>query len=75
MLTRLTQLTSLSFRYAGPADADVVTTPLAALPNLRQLTVAGLSESQADAVRAAVAAEKLPCLKGVKLVESGSSRG
>jgi hypothetical protein len=62
LLTRLTQLTTLSFKYAGPADADVVT-PLAALPNLQQLTVAGLSKRQSDASWAAAAAGQLLCLK------------
>ena len=51
LLSRLTQLTSLCFSYAGPPDADVVS-PLAALPNLQQLTVSGLSAVQANAVRA-----------------------
>jgi hypothetical protein len=64
LLTGLTQLTSLSFTYAGPADADVVT-PLAELSKLQHLTVAGLSEGQAEAVRAAAAAGQLPCLKDV----------
>jgi Leucine-rich repeat (LRR) protein len=61
LLTGLTQLTSLSITYAGPADADVVS-PLKALSNLQQLTVDGFSKRQADAVRAAVAAKQLPCL-------------
>jgi hypothetical protein len=69
LLTGLTQLTSLTLGYAGPPDADVVT-PLAALSILQQLTVAGLSECQADAVRAAVAAGHLPWLKEVEVVAS-----
>jgi hypothetical protein len=70
LLRGLKQLTSLSFKYAGPADADVVT-PLAALPNLRHLTVSGgLSKGQADPVRAAVAAGQLPSLKELKMVAS-----
>jgi hypothetical protein len=67
LLTGLTQLTSLSFKYAGAADADVVT-PLAKLSNLQQLTVGGLSKGQADAVRVAAAAGQLCCLKGVNVV-------
>jgi hypothetical protein len=67
LLTGLTQLTSLHFDYAGPADADLVT-PLAALSNLQQLTVGGLRDGQADAVKAAAAAGGLPCLKELKEV-------
>ena len=61
-LTGLTQVTSLCFKYTGPRDADVVM-PLAALPNLRQLEVDGLSAVQTDAVRAAaVALGPVSCL-------------
>jgi hypothetical protein len=67
LLTGLTQLTSLHFEYAGPADADVVT-PLAALSNLQHLTVAGLSEGQADAVRVSAAAGLFPSLKKLRSV-------
>ena len=59
----LSQLTSLRVECAGPADADVVS-PLAALPNLQQLTVAGLSVAHVDAVmRAATPSGQLRCLK------------
>ena len=67
LLSGLTQLRSLSFSYDGPPDADVVS-PLAALPNLQQLTVAGLSAVQADAVRAAAGASgQLPSLTKLQL--------
>jgi hypothetical protein len=64
LLTGLTELTSLHFTYSGAADADVVT-PLAALSNLQQLTVAGLSAVQEEAMRVAVSAGQLRCLKEV----------
>ena len=51
-LSRLSQLTKLSFHYGGSPDADVVSA-FAALPNLQELTVAGLSAVQGDAWRAA----------------------
>ena len=67
LLSGLTQLTSLCFSYDGPPDADVVS-PLAALPKLQQLTVAGLSSVQADAVRAAAGASgQLPSLTKLQL--------
>jgi hypothetical protein len=70
LLTGLTQLTSLQIDYDARApDADVVT-PLAALSNLQQLTVSGLSEGQAAAVRAAADAGQLPCLKDLKVVKA-----
>jgi Leucine-rich repeat (LRR) protein len=71
LLTVITQLTSLQFEYClgFNADADVVT-PLAALPNLRQLTVAGLSKDQGDALSAAVAVARFPRLKELILAVS-----
>ena len=69
LLSGLTQLTSLCFSYAGAPDADVVS-PLAALPNLQQLTVTGLSAVQADAVRAAaVPSGQLPSMMKLELKE------
>jgi Leucine-rich repeat (LRR) protein len=70
-LSGLTQLTSLHFTYHSDFynSTDVVP-PLAALPNLQQLAVAGLSDCQADAVRAAAAAGQLPRLKELKVVAS-----
>ena len=60
LLSGLTQVTSLCFKYTGPPDADVVM-PLAALPNLQQLTVTGFSAVQADAVREAAVASGVVC--------------
>jgi hypothetical protein len=67
LLSGLTQLTSLQFKYAGAVDADMVT-PLAALPSLQQLGVAGLFQGQVDALKAAANAGELPCLKEVNVI-------
>ena len=68
LLTGLRRLTSLGFKYVGSADSEVVT-PLAALPNLGHLSVCGLSEVQADVVRAAAADGQLSLLKELRIVD------
>jgi hypothetical protein len=75
LLSSLTQLTSLRCFYSGAADADVVS-PLAALPNLQLLTVAGLYEPQTVALKdAAAAGGLLSCLKELKMFSLRNSSG
>jgi hypothetical protein len=74
LLSSLTQLTSLWFRYDGAADADVVTS-LAALPSLQHLTVASLYEAQADAVSSAASGDgPLSCLKKLEMLTMRQQR-
>jgi hypothetical protein len=74
LLRGLKQLTSLSFTYTGPDDADVVA-PLAVLPNLQQLTVAWLYEEQLEAAEAAIEGGQLPCLKRLNVVSDWEDFG
>ena len=65
LLTGLTSLTCLRFKYDGPRHVEVVT-PFVALSNLRELSIGrylkrfpGLSAEQADALKAAVTGGQL----------------